>query len=150
MDRKLYCIYQVSPEHVVLEMNGANAVREYRTKTPPCAYGHPRGGTQPLDYNGMLIRFCHSQSVNDADRGKWLYHLLAVVMESSPPFQILAISKHPILTGTDQYFHNWKFWKRRIVFPAGVVKTEAGWDVSYGLNDSACMIAHVKEADLNL
>jgi len=146
----LHAIYQCGPDQIVLQLNGDQVVKEYRTKSPVCTFGTPRGGTQPLPYKGMWLRFFHSQSVSSPDRTKWLYHMGALVMDSSPPFQIMSISKVPILTGNDQYFYGHKFWKKSVVFPGGAIQNDGGWDVACGRNDSECAIVKVAEQDLNL
>ena len=149
--KNLYCIYRIAPEQIVLLLNGERVVTEYRTKTPPCSFGAPRGGTQPVPYQGMWLRFFHSQSINQPDRSKWLYHIGALIMESSPPFQVMAVSKWPILSGREHpYINGHRFFKPRIVFPAGVLENAGGWDVALGINDSLCATVHVKPEQLNL
>jgi hypothetical protein len=151
---KLYCSYQCAPEHVVFQMVGNNVGNEWRTKCPVATFGNPRGGTQPVPYNGMLLRFFHSQSVNIPERAQWRYHIGAMLMEANPPFQITALSKHPIITGSEApFFPGHKFYKPNIVFPAGVTVDPTAkdtWLVSYGVNDGACAMAHIKPEHLNL
>lgn len=146
---KLYATYQCVPEHIVLELDGSKVVREYRSKTPGTSYGPIRGGTQPMPYRGQLLRFCHAHQRNDKSDQWWTYHLAAVLMEPQPPFAITKISAFPILTGTEQYFHGWKYWKARILIPYGAIRTNTGWRVSVGVNDSACALVDLKESDLN-
>lgn len=147
----LHCLYQTGPEQIVLQLNAGQITQEFKTKTPACPFGFPRGGTQPVPYQGMWLRFCHSQSVNKPDRGQWLYHVVAVLMESAPPFQIVSVSTAPILSGCEHpYMSRHRFWKPRIVFPAGVIQNGSGWDVALGINDSLCVTAHIRPEDLNL
>lgn len=145
----LWVIYSCHPEHVVIKLSGEVPLQEYRNKMPDWKWGQIRGGTSPLPYKGDWIRFFHSQS-NAQNRGDSTYHVGAMVMESLPPFNIKAISRVPILTGTDQYYHGWRHWKARVVIAYGAVENNGGWDVSLGWNDSACAMAHITPDQLNL
>lgn len=147
---KIHCTYQNTPEHIVLELDGAKVLKEYKTPAPKCDYGSVRGGTQPMPYNGQLLRFCHSNQRNERSDQHWTYSLCAVLFEPQPPFAITKISSHPILTGNEQYFHGWRRWKPRVLIPYGAIRHGGVWRVSVGVNDSACAVIYVKESDLNL
>lgn len=147
---KLHCIYSCSPQHIVLELEGARVVKEYKTPCPTSDYGTPRGGTQPFIYNGQWLRFVHGNSRNPKSDVWWTYYLLALTMEPFPPFRITAISKEPILAGDEQYFLNHKHWKPKVVIVYGAIDRSGGWLVSVGVNDSACRTAFIKPTHLNL
>lgn len=147
----LFCIWQMYPEHIVLQLDESGSVlKEHKTTPPPCSFGTPRGGTGPLPYKGEWIRFCHALQINDRSDQYWTYHLAAILMEPQPPFAITKISSHPIMTGTEQYFHGNPRWKPRVLIPYGAVRYGDGWRVSVGVNDSACGMVDIKEQHLNL
>lgn len=145
----LYCIYKLAPEQIVLELQGDAVIKEYRTKSPDWDWGEMRGGTQPISHKGLWLRFFHSSTRNNKSAWGWNYYLGALLMENTPPFQIVAVSKFPILAGTERYFPVTR-WKPRVIFPAGAIKTENGFVVSVGLNDAATARVTLTEQDLNL
>jgi hypothetical protein len=71
-------------------------------------------------------------------------------MQSRAPFQILQISKQPILSGDELYYPGHKFWKPKVRIVYGAVEEGDGWLLSLGANDSACEMAGVKKEDLFL
>lgn len=147
---RLFFTYQNMPEHVVVELDKAKAIKEYKSPSPKCDYGIVRGGTQPFHYKGSLLRFVHVLQRNERSDQYWTYHLSAAVFNPQPPFQITAFSSQPILSGTEQYFHGWKYYKPRCLLPYGAVADRDGWLVACGVNDSACSIVRLKETDLHL
>lgn len=148
---KLYCIYQHAPEQLVLEIERDIVINEYRTVSPVCPFGLPRGGTQPIPHgDGRWLRFFHVQENKFNDRTRIKYHMGALVMESKPPFQIKKVSQKPILSGNEQYFPNWKFWKWNVAIPYGAIKDEDGWLCSVGINDSVCGVLRFEKKDLML
>jgi hypothetical protein len=148
-DGKLYAAYQRGPEQIVLELDGEKVVREYKTKSPECSFGQIRGGTFPIERDGLWLQFFHASIRNNKTAWGWTYYLGALLMEMTPPFQIVAISKEPILAGTERYFPLPR-WKPRILFPAGAVKTLEGYVVSLGVNDAATGKVTLTDEDLNL
>ncbi len=149
-DGKLHCIYQCSPKQIVYELHGDSAVKDYHTPTPSCSFGNPKGGTQPIDFNGQWLRFFHTQTNQSPGEIKWHYHTGALLMESKPPFAITTISKHPILSGDERYHEGWPFHKTRCVIPYGAITDEAGYRVAVGINDGACADAIITQDHLNL
>lgn len=147
---KLHFTYQTSPEHLVLEVERDIITNEYRTTTPTCPFGQPRGGTQPISYGDRWLRFFHVQENKHNDRTRFKYHVGCLVMENKPPFQIKKVSQKPVYSGNEQYFPNWKFWKWNVAYPGGAIKQGDDYMVSIGVNDSACAGLLVSEKDLNL
>lgn len=148
-DGLLYCAYQRAPEQIVLQLDGERVVKEYRTQSPTCAFGQPRGGTFPLPYKDGWIQFFHTNQVNKASPQWWNYSMGALLMDSKPPFQIKAFSKLPILAG-DEKHRPAPFYKPKVTIPYGAVSYGDYWGVSVGLNDSACALAEVNPEHLNL
>jgi len=148
-DGKLYAAYQRNPEQIILQLDGERVVNEFKTKSPEWAFGQIRGGTAPIERNGLWLQFFHSSTRNAKSAWGWCYYMGALLMESKPPFQIVSVSRLPIMAGTERYFPI-NHWKPRILFPAGAVKNGDDYLVSLGVNDSATGKVLLTEADLNL
>ena len=144
---RLYCIWQCSPEHIVLELDGQRVVREFRTPSPKCGYGEMRGGTQPLPCKDRWLRFVHCNEKNPKSQQLSTYHVTALLMEPKPPFRIIHVREYPLVTGNEQYFPGNKFWKPKVAIPYGAVRCEGGWNVAYGHNDSQCKMMRVPDYD---
>jgi predicted GH43/DUF377 family glycosyl hydrolase len=147
---KLYMAYERSPEQTVIELDGDKAVNIFKTKTPEWSWGTMRGGTQPIPHKGLLLQFFHTLHRNKMSAWWWNYHVGALLMESQPPFQIVSVSKFPILTGNERYFSGWQFWKPRVTIPYGAMKKGNDFFVSGGINDSATFTTLITEKQLNL
>jgi predicted GH43/DUF377 family glycosyl hydrolase len=125
--------------------------REMKTPALRWAYGEIRGGTVPLPYDGKLISFFHSSLDNFPPPNPRCYFVGAVLRKAEPPFQMLAISKRPILKGSEvggdaTRFHN----KKQVVFPLGCIERKGGFLLSAGINDSQCALIEISEKDLQL
>lgn len=150
---KLCAIFTCDKAHVVYELDGAKIINMHLTKGPGWPYGEMRGGTTPLPFkDGTMIRFFHSRTMT-APRPSmpWRYHIGAYEMEAQPPFRILRVSRHPILTANE-----WTplptphHWKTKIVFPGGAIEDGDGWLVAVGVNDCQSALMRVTEEQLNL
>lgn len=148
-DGRLYAAYERSPANVVLELDGNRVVNVFKTQSPEWSYGQLRGGTMPIDHKGLWLQFFHSSTRNNKSAWGWTYYLGALLMEKTAPFQIVAISKLPIMAGTERYFPVPR-WKPRILFPAGAIKIDGEYVVSLGVNDAATAKVSLNEKDLNL
>lgn len=147
---KLHVSYSLSPVHTVYELDHLGKVRnEYRSETPKCWYGEPRGGTQPIPFGNDWLKFFHSNLVNTKSDAHWNYSMGALVMQSAPPFRITKISSHPILAGSEM-FNRSMHWKPKCILPYGAVRNGDGFEVGVGLNDCQCAIAYVLKEHLNL
>lgn len=136
-------IYACDPEHTVVTIR-----QHWKTPALPWSYGQIRGGTPPLPFRGKWLRFFHSQlPISDKPRD-CRYYVGAYVMNNEPPFEMLEISSHPILSG-----HEWRspapHWKPNVVIPYGAVEQGEGWLVSVGVNDSAACLVKITEKHLN-
>jgi predicted GH43/DUF377 family glycosyl hydrolase len=124
--------------------------REMKTPALRWAYGEVRGGTVPLPYDGKLISFFHSSLDSFPPPATRCYFLGCVLRKAEPPFQMLAISKRPILRGSEtggvECFHR----KPRVVFPLGAIEHDGGFLVSVGINDSQCALVKISPKDLQL
>lgn len=123
---------------------------EIYIERPTWPYGEIRGGTSPLPFHGKWLRFFHSR-IWDRENGKpWRYHMGALVMEPYPPFNVLHVSKTPILSGDESGDPVVWHYKHSVVFPLGAIEDDGGWLVSLGINDAHCAVIKLKEEDLNL
>lgn len=148
-DGELYCMYLTSPQQIIYVNDEVLA-----TPGPKWPYGDPRGGTAPLEYDGYLLRFFHSSTRNEFEGPRHRYFVGAYIMKPEPPFEVVAVSRKPILYGSEM--DNWKVkdrphhWKPNVIFPAGAVATEKGWILSCGVNDAACALLEITPEMLNL
>jgi predicted GH43/DUF377 family glycosyl hydrolase len=148
-DGKLYAAYERGPEQTILQLAGNDVTQVFKTKSPQWAWGQVRGGTAPIERSGLWLQFFHSSTRNPKTAWGWTYYMGALLMETAPPFQIVSISRFPIMAGTERYFPI-NHWKPRILFPAGAVKSGEDYLVSLGVNDSATGKVLLTDADLNL
>jgi predicted GH43/DUF377 family glycosyl hydrolase len=125
--------------------------REMKTPALRWAYGEVRGGTVPLPYDGKLISFFHSPLDNFPPPNQRNYFVGCVIRKAEPPFQMLAISKRPILRGSmvggDK---TWFHFKPQVCIPYGAIEHEGGWLISVGQNDSAALLVKIQPKDLKL
>jgi len=153
---KIVCIYSTSPKTVVIELQGpiAKIIAEY--DGPRWPWGAIRGGATPILYKGSLLRFFHSAVDSEPPPNRRRYFVGAMLMDGQPPFKPIAISKRPIIWGSEldtlsaversgclQH-------KVKVIFPLGAVEASSGkWILSAGINDSHCGLFTITEKDLN-
>ncbi len=154
-DKGLYWIHGITNGfQVVKEL--ANEKADYSSKAPHWPYGEIRGGSSPLPYQGKLLRFFHSSLDFELPPTQRRYFMGAAVMEAEPPFATVAVSKSPIVIGSElddlSETERGKClqFKMKVVFPAGAIIHEDGFVVSCGVNDSESALLMVKEKDLKL
>ena len=148
---KLVFTYAAFPHHIVCQMGEGNTVTtSWRTESPKCPFGVYRGGTQTFDFHGKRLRFCHVVQNNPKAKLYWHYYLAAYVFEPQPPFKILQVSQHPIVSGNEAYVENCPHQKANVIIPYGAVKNGSGWSVACGRSDHECVLVNLQEEDLNL
>lgn len=148
----IYCIYQASPVQQVYQLDPLMLMESPALKWP---YGELRGGTAPIEYEGKYLRFFHSSLDNE-----WgglghprRYFVGAVLMDNEPPFKQIAVSKKPIIYGSEiddlkvskRPFH----WKSNVVFCSGAIPKNNVFIVSVGVNDSACVLTKIHPNQFN-
>lgn len=125
--------------------------REMKSAAPRWPYGEIHGGTTPLPFDGKTISFFHSKIMNDMPPTPWRYFVGSVLRRTIPPFDILAVSKKPILIGSEVGGDEGrKHFKKNVVFPAGCVEYKGTWILSVGVNDSQCVLVKLTAKDFNL
>ena len=149
---ELFFIYRCEPQQIVCQMGKGNLIKKvWKSTQPGCSFGEIRGGTRPVPFRGKLLRFFHTNQRNPKSDQWWSYHTGALVMEPTPPFRILSVSKCPVISGNELYTPKHKFWKPRVCIPYGIEPIAAdAWMVSFGLNDSECGLASITAGQCNL
>lgn len=139
----LHAVYSICP-HVIFTMNGPNFSTAYETEwSHAWRWGELRGGTSPvLTENGWLSFF---HSAVDFKNGRQ-YHIGAYLFDKNAPYEPIAITKKPLLSGeivpkeiprlSSKIF---------VVFPGGVIRRKDKWVVSFGYNDYQCRYVEVTD-----
>lgn len=148
-DDNMFCVHRTGREYTILQIQGPTVINEYKTAPPFWPYGQIRGGCI-VPYQDKLLRFFHSRLENGTDAIESRYFIGALVMNRRPPFAVTAISKRPLLYGSESPNCGKYPYKARVVFPGGAVPFGNDWLLAVGVNDSACAVVKVTERDLNL
>lgn len=147
--QELYCLYETSPEHVVFFGD-----QRLTCPGPVWPYGVPRGGTVPLEHGDHYLRFFHSSVRNEFISSPHRYFVGAYLMKKEPPFEVVAVSRKPILYGSEMDDYKVKerphHWKPNVIFPAGAMPVPGGWLLSCGINDAACALIKITPEMLHL
>lgn len=147
----LYCIYSTNEtEQAVIKLNGSSAETVLQGSVLSWKHGPVHGGSVAPHLDGKLIHFFNSRTGGE-ERNKHRYHIGCAILDGNPPFNMVGISKKPILSGEEgaRVDNNVRF-KPNVVFPCGAIKNGDGWLLAYGWNDCECRIARLTVADLNL
>lgn len=138
-------------EQIVIQIDGANVVKEIKAPEPKWDYGEIRGGAI-VPYDGKLLRFFHSRTgeAHWGRHGTFQYHVGAMLMDAETPFKRIQIGKYPILSGDERYVPGCFHWKPGVIFPGGCVRKGDKFLLSVGRNDSSAEIVELTEKDLNL
>lgn len=144
---QLYSNYSYSP-HTIFKIDGPKWEQVYQTPfLNDWKWGEIRGGTSPYLIDDKFVSFFHSAMdiQYKHSRGRQ-YFMGAIVFSATAPFEILHISKEPIIAGelTKESIPRLSN-KIFVVFPSGVVKLEDGWAVSFGYNDHECRIVNISD-----
>lgn len=146
-DGRIYSVYNTSP-HVIFEMDDNSWTEKYRTKFDHnWKWGEIRGGTSPLRIGDKFISFFHSalDITRNGSKGKQ-YFAGAYMFEAEPPFNVVAISKEPLLAGEFISEAIPRLWNKIfVVFPNGAVRKDDKYIVSFGYNDYQCRLAEISD-----
>lgn len=152
---RLMVIYESYPEQIIYEVNGDH---EHRSRGLNWAYGEPRGGTAPIPFRDKLLRFFHSRLDNESGQFRRRYYCGAMLLDPEPPFKPVAISKEPLLIGSEaddltaQEKASCVQYKAKVVFPGSAVESSPGgfiW-LACGINDASCVIMKIDPEGLKL
>jgi hypothetical protein len=154
----LHCIYQCHPTQKIYDLTGfkGHSAFEgapiYETEAPQWPYGHIRGDTAPLPYEGKLLRFFHSRLSNETAYPFFRYYIGAVLHEPDPPFEVVRVSKRPVVFGSEisaQTAKTCPHFKPNVCFGGSAIETNGGWILPIGVNDSECVLARITPEQLN-
>jgi predicted GH43/DUF377 family glycosyl hydrolase len=146
-------IYSSHPEKIVYDTSNDLSFDAQKIRWK---WGEIKGGTSPVPYKNALLRFFHSTLDNEPVPFRRRYYVGAMLMEPFVPFTPIAISRQPIISGseddslTELSRASCGHYKPKVVFPGGCVSVDDGWLLSLGVNDSSCVIAKIKPVSLNL
>jgi len=145
---QLYFIYDITNAHVYRVNDETGAVlgkwEGQRFKWP---FGHMRGGTAPIRLaDNTFLTFIHS-STDSASNHQWLkrrYSMSAATFSATEPFQVLTLSREPILYGTrhEPYCGS---GNSTCIFPSGIIHDGPAWHVSCGVNDTLSTVLHLHQ-----
>jgi len=149
-----YCIYKTQPL-AIFRFLADGEWEELRSRSnPKWSYGTIRGGTPPVPYEDKWLRFFHGNLDNDFGKANRRYYVGAMLMNPEPPFEVVSVSKRPIIYGSEIDLLKFKerphHWKANVCFPAGVIERNGKWLVSLGINDSSSLIVSISPRELNL
>ena len=141
-------IYRHNPKQVIYEPLKTKPVVSDALTWP---WGEIRGGTAPMPFGEHLLKFFHSRLDNDMPPVRHRYYIGAMLMNPVSPYNMVAVSKRPILFGSEKGGDRTrKHFKPNVVFPAGAVKDGTSFLISVGVNDSTCEVVEISEKGLNL
>jgi predicted GH43/DUF377 family glycosyl hydrolase len=108
----------------------------------------PRGCSPAVRWGDEYVALYHTHVLDP-----WCvrrYAMGAYTFSAAPPYRILRRSREPLLRASD---HDPLApddpWKMRVVFPAGLVRVDAGWLVSVGVNDCRCALVELSDEALD-
>ena len=152
-DGKLFFIFGnliKTMEQLVIQVDGENVVKEFKSPAPQWHWGGIRGGAI-VQYKGQLVRFFHSRTGKGHKHYEFRYHIGASVMEMEPPFKTVMVSSFPILSGNEKpSLDGCKQWKPNCALPYGASVSGDTFTISGGLNDCEVFKMDLKWKDLNL
>lgn len=143
----LFCIYQVSPEQIVLQIEGDKVVSEWRTKSPHWPFGQMRGDSAPLPWDEKHdLRFFHSCARYPS--GKFRYHVAALLQDREPPFQIRAVTRGPLFSGQPKLVTDRHHRKPNVVFGGSAIQDVNGIFLALGTGDEQAHAQTVQKTQL--
>ena len=146
-DDRLHIVYDMHPRHTVLICDSEMKYPEKRfiSNRAYWKYGESRGGSNPILHEGRYWCFFHSST--DVAPGKRIYFMGYYSFSPEPPFNVLSVSKEPILSGN--YIDNGNPYIRSlVVFPGGAYLEDDTWTVVYGVNDYSSGWIKIPHKDL--
>jgi hypothetical protein len=150
-DNKLFALYLTYEEQVWIELEGARVEEVHKSKALLWPYAALHGGAICDGADGKLLHFFNSHTTHK-DRALDRYLVGVAELSAQPPFEMVRISKHPVLAGTEGVNLNGnKHFKSSVVFVTGAMKTgEQEWTISCGINDSQCALVKLNPGHLFL
>jgi len=150
-ENKLFALYLTYEEQVWLELEGARVEEVQKSKALRWPYAEIHGGAICDGQNGNLLHFFNSHTAHQ-DRSLDRYLIGVAELAGQPPFEMVRISKRPVLAGEEGVnLDKNKHFKGSVVFCCGAMKTgEQEWTISIGINDSSCALMKLNPGHLFL
>lgn len=147
----LYSIYGVkNGEQIVLQLEGARVEEVFKSKALPWPYAELHGGAVCDFENGNMLHVFNSHTTH-RDRSLDRYRCGVAELSGVPPFDMLRLSKRPIITGEEGYcLDKNPRYKSNVAFVCGVIKDGDSFLISFGHNDNDCRIIRLTKDDLHL
>lgn len=149
---EFHFVYSTGPVHQVVRY-GKGAQTAYDAPGLAWRYGHIRGGTTPVLFDGLYWSFFHSSIDINEEPPRRRYYMGAYAFVPEPPFAPVCMTSQPILAGSEADLRERS--APLCVFPCGLLLEGRGterptWLVSLGVNDCSCALLRVPHAELML
>lgn len=143
-DDRLHLLYKSDPWTVAEFGGNWQEQRTHANEGAKWPHGEIRGGTPPVLIGDKYYTFFHSST---AWRGNYRrYYVGAIAFSAQAPFEIVAMTKEPILIGSQK--SKWEMRKPPCVFPCGAIYENDSWLITYGLNDLEAGWISIPHADI--
>lgn len=148
---QLYVWYGiVNNEQIVFKLDGANVGEVYKSPALPWAWGEIHGGAITRTLEGKLI-FVFNSRTGSLAVSTHRYYSAVAELSPSAPFQMLRISRSPVLRGQEGVnLDGYKFFKPSVVFCCGALCENDKLLIAHGWNDAKCRLALVSREQLKL
>lgn len=148
---KLYCWYGVfQGKQIVLELEGSNVTQVHTSPALPWPQGDIHGGAITPMPDGTLLHIFNSHTHGN-NRMLHRYYIGAARLSGDPPFDMVSISRKPVLYGYEGVnLGGIKRFKPNVVYAGGAIWEGQKLLVSYGWNDIKSRIVKLNMEDLNL
>lgn len=137
---ELYCLYNAN-ESSIWKVVGNSIIPIHSAEKIKWDWGELRGGATPILHDDKLYHFFHTSFPIYDKQSKMSsrqFFMGCQVLEATPPFRTIFISKEPILTGEYSNNINYPNPSKVIVYPCGVVMEKDNWVISFGYQDYEC------------
>lgn len=156
--KELYCIYHADCMSIY-KMDGDHFSDEAYISNPAnWQWGEIRGGASPVLHDDKFFHFFHSTKYHiDRSTGRKArqFYMGLQVFGNEAPFNILAMSREPILTRSelDESMDSPSL-PHAIIYPCGAIRNKEndGWIISFGDSDVVCKLINIPDTyiDQNL
>lgn len=142
-DGHLYCCYDPTNNTVLaVSRKSGTVLTEYVNDKCYWPYGHFRGGTSPILYEGAFLSFVHGSTTESIQDRR--YYVAAYLFDPEPPFKPIAVSRVPFLYGSRKEYYCGA-GNGQCVFPMGKIRGDKCFHVAMGVNDSFCAVVTIPD-----
>lgn len=149
--RETWCYYDTQGmEQTFLRLDGSKIGVVAKSRSLEWGYGPIHGGAICQLPNGNLLHFFNSRTGSLAINTH-RYQVGCAELAGEPPFNMLRISRRPVLYGEEGVNRDgFKFYKPSVVFATGAIWKDGHVLLAHGWNDSKCKVVRLKMDDLYL